>query len=138
MKPLWDDAFMWHGNFLSFTNLRRLLMRTSRSIIPEVTHSRESEVGYSECPKKAVRSKLELELAHLRRQEDNVVRDWLVSPPDHLNDIVVWTKAFAGRTNGERMVFRTRMPNESQGYNDWEVVRDDPIKGKEVCSGSFM
>ena len=71
MTPLWDDAYTWEGNFLSFTQLKRLLIRTPRSITPEEIprNKSEDELGYPKRPRVAVQPedkelKLELKLAH--------------------------------------------------------------------------
>ena len=126
---------------LSFQHLRRLLIRTSRPITPDETPISESEeeLGYLEealwLEDKEL--KMELKLAHQRQREDGVVRRWLVFPPPSLTEIVVWTKAFAGRTNGERMA--AWMPKcERRGCSQWEVVRNHPIKGEEVYGGDFI
>ena len=143
MTPLWEDAYTWEGNFLLFTHLKRLLIRTSRSILPEEIPSSESEdeLGCPECPREAFHPegedlKLELKLAHRHQRENDVVRRWLISPPPFLTDFLIWTKAFAGRTNGERMT--VRMLDKRRGYNQWKVIYDHPIRGREVCDGMFI
>jgi len=71
-ESLWDDAYTWECSLLSFCSLRRLLIRTSRSITPEETPSNESEGGLG-CPKRLKEVlrpdsedefELELKLAH--------------------------------------------------------------------------
>ena len=131
--PLWDDPHTWEGGFLSFRHLERLLIQTSRSIAPEETLNEVLQLEDEEL-------KLELRLDHRCQQEDDVVRRWLVSPPPALHGILIWTKAFAGRTNGERMAVRVLKDNsyEYWGYDRWEVVHDHPIEGEEVCGGDFI
>ena len=126
---------------LSFQHLRRLLIRTSRSITPDETPSSESEdeLRYPEAlwPEDE-ELKMELKLAYQRQREDGVVRRWLVFPPPSLTEIVVWTKAFAGRMNGERMAAWMLKCDERRGRSWWEVVRNHPVKGEEVYGGDFI
>ena len=65
-----------------------------------------------------------------------MVLRWLISPPPKLTDFLIWTKAFAGRTNGERMVVRKL--DSHLGYDRWKVAYDHPIRGTEVCGGNFI
>lgn len=125
--PLWDDVHTWERGLLSFKHLQRLLIRTSRSITVPSSGSKDGlQLGDEE-------SKLELKLAHQREQEDDVVRRWLVFLPSSLTETRVWTKAFAGRANGERMA--VWMPKNNY---QWEVICNHPIKGEEVCGGDFI
>jgi hypothetical protein len=125
---LWDDAYTWRSGLFSFKHLRRLLIRTSRSITTS-----EDGVGY--LPEDE-----ELKLARQRQREDDVIRGWLVSlpQPSPLTEIKIWTKALAGRTNGERMAVWILKYNERWGCNRWEVVCNHPITGEEVCSADFI
>jgi len=125
-KPLWDDAYTWQGSFLSFRRIERLLIRTSRSIIPEGTES-EDGLGWED----------DMSL-YQRQQEDSVVRKWLVFPPPSLIEFRIWTKAFKGHTNGERMAVWMPSYNERLGRDQWQEVRDHPFEGKEVDDGSFI
>lgn len=122
--PLWDDAYTWEYGLQSFKHLRRLLVRTSHAI---TTSSSESDDGLG-----CLRGKM----VHQREQEDNVVRRWLTFLPPSLTEVQIWTKAFAGRANGERMA--VWMYSERRGFRGWEVVRNHPIEGEEVCGGSFI
>jgi hypothetical protein len=127
---------------LSFHKLRRLLIRTFRSITPKEMPSSESEggLGYSRRQPEGLRPEdefeLELKLSHQHRREDDVLRRWLVFPPPFLAEVQVWTKAFAGRMNGERMTVRKL--TYSRWGTQWEMVSDKPIKGEEVCGGEFI
>jgi hypothetical protein len=107
------------------------LIRTSRSITPDETPSGERDEENEEM-------ELELKLACQRRREDVVIRDWLVFPPPSLTEVRIWTKAFAGRTNGERM--STWVPSSSRYWDcdRWEVAENRPIEGEEVCGGDFI
>ena len=120
-KPLWDDAYTWQGSFLSFRRIERLLIRTSRSITPEDGLGWEDEVPL-----------------HQRQQEDSVVRKWLVFPPPSLTEFRIWTKAFKGHTNGERIAVWMPSYNERLGRDQWQEVRDCPFEGEEVDDGSFI
>jgi len=145
--PLWADAYTWECSLVSFTHLTRLLIRTSRSITPspEETPSSESEdkLGCLKCLKEALHSegkesKLEHELVHQRQREDRVVRRWLISPPNSLIQILIWTKAFAGRTNGERLADWSLRYDEHRGCRQWDIFQNHPMKGEEVCGGIFI
>lgn len=130
---LWDDPYRWEGSLLSFTHLERLLIQTSRSIVPEETPKEALQLEDEEL-------KLELKLAHRRQREDDVIRRWLVATPPALCGILIWTKAFAGRINGERMAVRTLKDDSDNywGYDQWKILHDHPIKGEEVCGGDFI
>ena len=143
--PLWADAYTWECNLVSFRNLTRLLIRTSRSITLEETPSSEGKDKLG-CPKHLKEAlhledeelELELKLAHQRQQEDMVVRRWLIRPPDSLTQVLIWTKAFTGRTNGERLADWGLRYDESWGSRQWVVFRNRPAKDEEVCGGVFI
>jgi hypothetical protein len=82
---------------------------------------------------------LELSLALRRQREDNVIRQWLVMYPPCLRELRIWTKAFAGRTNGERLVgWMLKGYIDGRSGPQWEVVDNHPIIGEEVSGGDFI
>ena len=127
-RPLWDDAYTWEGSWLSFQHIKRLLIRTSRSITPEETEG-EDGLGWEDGVST---------LVHQCQQEDRVVRRWLVFPPPSLTEFRIWTRAFKGHTNGERMAVWMPSYNERLGRDQWQEVRDHPFEGEEVDDGSFI
>lgn len=138
-RPLWDDAFTWEGSWLSFQHIKRLLIRTSRSITPEETEYGDG-LGYPEHPNEALQPEdEELTLVHQRQEEDTVVRQWLVFPPPSLAEFQIWTNAFKGHANGERRAVWMPIYNEYMDRDQWQQVRDHPFEVEEVrdIDGTF-
>lgn len=130
-RPLWDDAYTWEGSWLSFQHIKRLLIRTSRSITPEETEYGDG-LGRPEHEDEVST------LVHQRQQEDSVVRQWLVFPPPSLAEFKIWTKAFKGRTNGECMAIWMPSYDELLDRDQWEEVYDE-VEGVRACDdGTFV
>lgn len=72
-----------------------------------------------------------------RQREDKVIRRWLTFPPHSLTEMKVWTKAFAGRANGERMAVCTRTHDkDSDTAAKWNVT-NFPESNEELCGSTF-
>jgi hypothetical protein len=89
---------------MSLQYLERLLLRTSRSL--------------KETP----------------RSEDRLVRQWTIHSPPKLKELLLWTKAFKGGINGERMVKWFREGTDCR----WRKTFDQPGVGGRVDDGAFV
>lgn len=134
-KPLWDDAYTWQGSWLSFQHIQQLLIQTSRSITSESKNGLGSLEHWEE---ELLLEDDMLKLVHQHQQEDSMVRGWLVFPPTSLREFWIWTKAFKGHMNGERMAIWMPSYDERRDCNQWQIVPDHSSKGEGVCDGDFI
>jgi len=66
--------------------------------------------------------------------EDGLVRQWTILSPPKLKELLLWTKAFKGSTNGERIV--TWLCEEMDCR--WHKTFEQPGEDGRVDGGAFM